>query len=1162
MARIQWKSLDEFDGPVPGRKDEFDEAVQSHLNALRHEYGITENGEISRPPGAADPASKRAADLRALLPPVSRRGFMQLTGAAAVFGLTGCWHSAPEVLVPYRNQPEGSTIGTPRRFSGMVRVDGRPRAVVATSYDGRPIALSGNPDCPLTRGGLDARGQATLLDVYDADRAQAGPRRQTDGVWQQVGWNELDAAVGAAIGDGKVGLLTGPWEGPSRQRLLAEWQATLGDRLVHAAWHPNHEDQVIEARRRLFGEPSRPVYQPEQAALVLTLGSDLIQEDLAVMAGLGRQRKLQGHGEQVEMGQLISIESTLSQTGTCADIRGRIAPELLMPFAWALVQRLAAELGAAVPSGFEPWAATCDPSRLEPHPALDQDLLTACAQRLLAVHRAGEHSLVYVGGAEHSGSGSLALHLAAGCLNSLLGNEGQTVLAEPVAAMGSLRDTTALLQQAAAGEFSVLIVVGVDPVFDFPDQALLQRALQGKPAIESENGSMLVVIGDRLHDTALQADIFLPSSHELESWGDAQPRQGLYYLQQPLVQRLWNNRPLEESLMAIAKAGGFATEAQQQSPVRGGGQQSAVSRKALWLAAGAGVQSWQGFVQQTFQQQLYPSLDLIGDASAAWRAALTTGVVGRPQQTTAALQLRADALQQLPALPSDEGGAWRLVLSSARMLGPGEQANNAFLQELPDPVSKITWDTYLAVSIADARQLELPKDAVVRLIVGETTVLVPVLVQAGMAAGCVELFCGYGRRGAGAVAAGGGIDDEQVNGYRLIRDGQRFGVPCQIELSDWRYELAGTQGHHYMDGRDIALDDVLESHRVDPDGHMRAHHHALWQDGTTSTDLTVDSHNLSLWDSTHVNTGRRWGMAIDMNTCNGCNACVVACQIENNIPVVGRDEVRLGREMHWMRIDRYYQTALSAEEKHRGLSESEKVEGTGYHYAGADDRFLEVIHQPMLCQHCSHAPCEEVCPAMATMHNDEGQNIQVYNRCIGTRYCANNCPYKVRRFNFYEYSKLRFGPQGSGDPLARVTKNLLVEANTTGSHELMQAPLQMMLNPEITLRSKGVMEKCSFCVSRTRKIREHEKRSNQKAPESMMQSACSATCPTKAITFGDIADPDSAVSRVIAANQHGYRVLDKMLNTRPAILYLRKVRNRPALADERVPDAHAAEEHG
>jgi len=410
---------------------------------------------------------------------------------------------------------------------------------------------------------------------------------------------------------------------------------------------------------------------------------------------------------------------------------------------------------------------------------------------------------------------------------------------------------------------------------------------------------------------------------------------------------------------------------------------------------------------------------------------------------------------------------------------------------------------------------------VVKLTVGGVSVKLPVHIQEGQHPGVVETFVGWGRDKdcAGAVANLGIEHGYSVNTWPLAKFADQ---PVTLEKTGETYVLAVAQGHQRMEGRDIAIDDVLELHRQDPGGKKRKTAHEAWEKGTDGK----TGGRLSAFGTHHEYVGHKWGMTVDLSLCTGCNACVVACSAENNVPVVGRDEVRKGRIMHWMRVDRYYQSE------------------------NGDQLDVEAVHQPVMCQQCDNAPCEEVCPAMATVHNDEGQNIMVYNRCIGTRYCSNNCPYKVRRFNWYEYSKYRAGPVESGDPLNRIAKNLMTEGRTSSQEELSKAPLALMLNPEITVRSRGVMEKCNFCVGRTRQIRETEKESGTRFKDGAVTSACAQTCPTNAIVFGDLNDAGSAVSKISTA-VHGYKLLDVELNTRPAVTYLAKLRNRPATADER-----------
>lgn len=1183
MPKQLWKSLDEYYGAPEveaARSSEFSDDIERSLDAIRREYGIDDEGNIKDAGQERDASPAHIDDLRQLLPDCSRRGFLKLTGAAAVFGMAGCWHEAPETLVPYVEQPENAPLAGGVYYSSLVRNNGSVRPVMVKLYDGRPIKIEGNPDCRATKGTLDLRGQAALLDLYDPDRRVMageldGPRRGNE----PAAWNAIDAAVGESIKTGNVGLITGPWNGPSHERLLKNLNSELDGRLRHAVWHPHAQDTARQARAILFGDAAAndPVYHVDQADLLVTLGSDLLGGGTSTLAdhvNFGEQRRIRRNGAQATMGQVIAFEPTVSQTGTCSDVRSRVAMEDMAALAWYIAEEVARSLNKSFPTAAKNLAAKGAALSLDQHPSLSEGVAAYTIKQLLAVHKDKRHSLVYVGGAVHCGERSLGLHLAAAYLNSILGNEGHTVTAPAQAMTPSIKETQAVLEAAAKGEIQTLILADANLAYDWPDRAAVEAAVAG--------AAMTVVIADRDNETASLdgVDAVLPSLHDLESWGDASLTEN-YVVQQPAVLPLWNARATEESLMAFLTQSGSKVFAYTIANDETFGKfLSFIERKPLWHAPQNGVQSWHQFVQQTWTEQLHKELNMPAAAQDFWKASLSRGLVNRRADVGSAGAARVDAVEaaHLPASPAN---GLSLICSASRTIGDGSQANNAWLQETADPVSRNTWDNYVAVSIADAHAgingKPVKDNQVLKLTVHGQTAWLPALVQPGMAQGTLEIFSGWGRTHAGAVAADAGYAaaNNQLNAFQLAGSHDRWGIPVTVEVTDDSYDLACMQGHDYMDGRAIALDDALESHAVQPaaDAREGAHHHSLWHAGQGTTDphnadITTpplyDPNNLSLWDSTHVYTGRRWGMVIDMNACTGCNACVVACSAENNVPVVGRDEVRLGREMHWIRIDRYYSTYFSAEEQHEDPDRktSEKIEGEGHfgRRQAADDSFVEFIQQPMLCQQCGHAPCEEVCPAMATMHNEEGINIQVYNRCIGTRYCANNCPYKVRRFNFYEYSKYRFGPQGSGDPLKRVVKNLSTDLSTSGEHEMLELPLQMMLNPAVIVRSKGVMEKCNFCVSRTREIRESEKRSNKKYDESTATSACAQTCPTQAITFGDINDPDSTVSRMRSDNEHGYLVLDNVLNTRPAITYLRRVRNRPPLPG--TEEVIAEHDHG
>ncbi|MDA3959223.1 MAG: 4Fe-4S dicluster domain-containing protein [Planctomycetota bacterium] len=1162
MPSKQWKNIEELTSSTAtasARNAEFGPDVESAMAALRTEYGLDEAAAEHRPVKIdTDNDAVHQEDLRQLLPSVSRRGFMKLTGAAAVFGLAGCWAKPQETLVPYAEQPEGSTIGEARYYSTAVRVDGEFLPVIAKQYDGRPIKLEGNPDDTLGGGTLSLRGQASLLDLYDPDRFQNGPLA----AGTSIAWGELDATVGAALSAGGIGLVTGPIDGPANKRLLDAWKQAFGARLQHAAYSPFAKDEARAARASVFGKAQGVdvVYHFDRAASLVTFGSCPISgghEGHYAHVAMGKQRRLKSAGAGAEMGQLIAFEPMVTQTGSVADLRQRVPMERMDFVAWAVAYRVAELLNKeALLNGIltradyqEAAAVVCGPhpnlTRADAlYPNLDKpELQNAIDFASVSLVANKGKSLVYVGGAIHNTDSSRGLYQAAAFINWILGNEGHTLETSQAdsAVIASEVATKGVLAAAAAGKLKTLIIADANLAYSLPGAAAQIAAAKDK-------GCSVVVLAERMTETAALADIVAPTTHSLESWGDGEPRPGVLALQQPMSPRFWDNRQVQDSLISFAAAAGverFKREASAVSKAK-----SRISNVALWDAAAAGVLGWSAFLKETWAGTVRTASGVAIGPDAFWKTALGRGFVAVPAKGPgAAGSFAAQAVKRPSETKASDA---RLILSASRTLGDGSQANNAWLQETPDPIGKVTWDNYLAVSLKDAQRLGFKKDDIAQVTVGETSFTVPVQVQPGQLEGSYELYLGWGQTESfGSVANDGGLG-QRINAFALT-DGARWGIPVQVAKADGSYKLASTQYHHYMDGRDIAMGDSIELHRKDADGKIRAsHHHHLWSGGTGAIrtgdgETQNDTNNLNLWGQTFVYPGRRWGMLVDLSACDGCGACIVACGAENNVPVVGREEVRRGREMHWMRIDRYYTTPLiEGYHKDDQWSDSAVIEEH-------DPENLGVVHQPMMCQHCGHAPCEEVCPAMATMHNEETVNLMIYNRCIGTRFCANNCPYKVRRFNYYEYSKMRKGPDTS-DPLGRVARNVVTEGYTTSQEELggWEAPLALLLNPTVTVRSKGVMEKCNFCIQRTRDIREGEKKTNRAYDDTdlMKTTACAQTCPMGAITFGDIADPFSTITEKKHAFPHHYEVLDKVINTRPAVSYLRQIRNIPASAED------------
>jgi molybdopterin-containing oxidoreductase family iron-sulfur binding subunit len=1127
MTKQQWTSVEQLGRPAePRTTDEFSPAVARAIAELRAAGG---HSNVSCEAEGNTPAAldKLREQLRETMPGLSRRGFLQLSGAAAVFALAACQDKHPDTIVPYAQQPDGQTIGNAMHYSSTIRDSGTPVAVVVKTYDGRPIKIEGNPDSPLTKGRADARTQAALLNLYDPDRLRYGPIKK-DG--SKLSWADFDAAFAAALksaGANGVVLLTGPIDSPSQKTLISELVEASGGKLRHAVFNAYPRLAESEARRQAFGDPTLPHFALDKAGALVAFGDLLGDGCLGDHVAFGDFRRLRGSGKDSDCGQVIVFEPVLSQLGSCADLRVRANNADLAIVAWAIAEAVAAGANATLPAAAKSLLDSVRAGKsldvalgLNPVPGASADTaspIAYAAAQLLALKTAGKSSLVYAGGASRQGADSVGLHLAVAFLNSVLGNEGVTVVTPPAdhAALSEDASTANVLADCAAGTVSTAIVWGCNPANASPAAA----AALAKVAT-------VVVIGQYLDETAALATMVAPSLHDLENWGDAEVFPGVYSIQQPTLPPLWDSRAGEESLLAGAVGAGWITG---PLPTKADPNWvSVVNRTVLWQAGAAGVPSWRDRVRAQWTGALRTADGAVADERAFWNAALLKGVLTLPVPV-AAPTLRADGMTGIPAARSAPAAGYALVVTAARTMTDGSGLNNAWLQELPDPVSKVTWDGYLAISATDAAKNGLSTNDVVKLSAGSFSGELALHIQEGQTPGTLELFAGWGRTHAGAVAALTPADGGcAVNAFGLLTAARTFpsALAATIDKTGRTYQLANVQGHDFVEGRDIAREETIAERRAA----KREASEAVWAMGTDRK----PGGDLSAQRSSHVFAGHKWGMAVDLNTCTGCNACVVACSAENNVPAVGRDQVRLGRRMHWIRIDRYYSGRAITPPANGVITEK-----------SADSLLdVEVVHQPIMCQQCDNAPCEAVCPANATMHNQEGISLQIYNRCVGTRYCANNCPYKVRRFNWYEYSAYRAGPVGSGKPMSRIVKNLITDHATSGNDEMAHAPLQLLLNPEVTVRSRGVMEKCNFCVQRTRQIRDAEHGSNQRLADGTITTACAQTCPTKSLVFGDISDPQSEVS-LLAAATGGYRLLDAELNTRPAVTYQPRVRNRP-----------------
>ena len=947
---------------------------------------------------------------------VSRRNFLQLAAASlGLAGLTACTRQPIERIVPYVRQPEDLLPGRSMFFATAMPLGGVMEPLLAESHEGRPTKLEGNPEHPASRGGTTAVAQASILGLYDPDRSQAITHLGRISNWMQLS-RTLAEALQRQSQSGGAGLrlLTGPTSSPTEAELVAEILAAYPRARWHR-WDALAADGALGGAVAAFGRPVATRFDLAAADVILALDSDLLASGPgAVSHARDFAARRRPTPEAPEMNRLYVAEVTPSPTGTMADHRLAVRPSAL----GALVLALAAELGVAgaVPAG-----------------ALDERARRwiGAAARDLRAHRG--RGLVVAGDALPA-----AAHALVHAVNLELGNAAGGAVrysepheVDPVDALASLAELAAALR---AGAVELLIVSGVNPVYDAPADLGFAAAL-------NREGTLRIHHGLYADETAELCQWHLPAAHFLESWGDGRAADGTVTLQQPIIEPLYGGRSLAELLAVLAGRG----ETPGYDLVRARWQELDDERFRRVLH--------DGLLPESAPPTVAPPLADLGAAAAELAAA--------PPAVGLELALRAD-----PALLD------------------GRFANNGWLQELPRPITKLTWDNALLVSPRTAEQLGVRNEQVVAIEAGGRRVEAPAWIVPGQADEVATLHLGYGRRRSGRIGDGRGVDAFALQ--TAAGRWQQSGVT--LRATPATSELACTQGHYAIESwladeseeaerRHVVRGATLEEFRRDPEFVRAAEHEGLDTSASFAPGFAYE--------------GYSWGMTIDLNTCTGCNACVTACQAENNIPVVGKDQVRRGREMHWIRIDRYFQGDLDEPEA--------------------------IVHQPIVCMHCEQAPCETVCPVAATVHSSEGLNDMIYNRCVGTRYCSNNCPYKVRRFNFLLYQDWDT-PQ-----------------------------LQLQRNPNVTVRSRGVMEKCTYCVQRINRARIVAEREARKVRDGEIVTACQQACPSHAIEFGDLNDPDSAIARA-KRNPRNYALLEE-LGTRPRTTYLALVRNpNPELA--------------
>jgi anaerobic selenocysteine-containing dehydrogenase/Fe-S-cluster-containing dehydrogenase component len=968
---------------------------------------------------------------------MNRRDFLKIIGiGGGTAAMVGCSAQPPETLIPYVVPPEEIIPGQATWYATVCRECPAGCGMLVKTMEGRAIKVEGNPDHPVNRGRLCARGQASLQGLYNPDRIRQPARKGPDGTWGSISWEEGEQLLAARLaglkGQGSRVAFVTPLLTGSLDRLIEAWLQALGGgrRLRYEAVSL---ESLREANRIAFGISAIPFYDLEQAELILSFGADFLETWLSPVEH-ARQFASTRTYRDGRMARFAYIGPRLSLTGANADewIAARPGTEAFVALGMMhviLAEGLVTSVSASERPALQKLVAMWTPSAVADKAGVPADKIRVLA-RAFASSRS---SLALADGRTSNGTDTC---LAVNLLNYVVGNIGRTVRFGPTASAGQVStygEMRNLLEAMEAGQVSILLLSGVNPVFTLPEGERFRKAL--------ERVSLVVSFASFPDETANASHLILPDHTFLESWGDYEPWEGVHGLQQPAMRPLYDTRALGDLILSLAKRIGL----QHQFP---------------WEDASAHLrQQW---------KELHHQAKSGDDFETFWTGALLRGGLFQPPSSRS-VRLNPAALGRQFIAPAFVGGpdALTLVPYASPVFYDGRTANRPWLQELPDALTEFVWDSWLDIHPDDARRLAVKAGDLLQVESPHGRMELPAHLSRGVRPGTVAVPLGQGHTTFGRYAEGRGANPIPL----LSPEPEAFsaGLPWIAT----RVRVTPTGRRHPL---------------VTTTGSDRSHDRHIIQT-TTLADLQRDQHVegrphfLQMYPE-HAHPVHRWGMAIDLNACIGCGACVAACYAENNIPVVGKEEVAKGREMSWIRIQRV-------------------DEGQSGHPA---HRFL-----PMLCQQCDNAPCESVCPVYATYHNPAGLNVQVYNRCVGTRYCSNNCPYKVRRFNFWTAQ----WPE----------------------------PLPLQLNPDVTVRTMGVMEKCTFCVQRIQAGTLQAKAEGRPVRDGEIVPACAQTCPTRAIVFGDLKDPNSEVSR-LSKDPRRYRVLED-LNTQPAITYLKKITAGP-----------------
>lgn len=1005
---------------------------------------------------------------------LSRRNFLKILGASSAVGAAGCAKDQAQNVLPFVKGDPDQIPGVSVWFRSTCQECSSGCGIQVRTREGRAVKVEGNPEHPVNKGGLCGLGQASLQSLYDPDRVRQPLARDVtagfDPVFKPISWDEAFARIAGALKDNskRKAFITGEQNG-TLENLTDDWCKAFD--AEHVTFDMLQPTALARASELVYGSYGIPSFAFEKAEVLLNFGADFLETWVSpceYARGWAISRK------SAKPMKFFHVEPRLSLTGANADLWVPSKPGSETRVALAVLKVLldsgrGSNLRDDIRESLRVSVKGVSLEAVAEESGIPAEKILLMANAL----KEADSSLVIAGGAAASTQDQLPLQVAVAFINLVLANVGKTV---NLAAMRKPKTSAAKLASLIAamkkGEIGALFLHGTNPQFNLPSsngfRYAVERVRSGDTDPKNTKLGLIVSFSSSLDETAQLADLILPSHHSLESWGDDQSTPGSYGLLQPVMQPVFDTRSLGDILLQTAALSGNAK-------------------------IGGDAKDFESYLKDSWKK-LHSSLGVREDFNSFWLASLERGGYFEAPRDASGVKVNvnAEALKVKftgPAFVKSKVGKDSIVLMPYPSVKAfdGRAANRPWLQELPDPITRAVWDSWAEIHPTTAARFDLMEGDVVTIRNANGEINVPVFITPYVNEDVVAVPLGQGHqsygRFANTVGAGNVIDllaevtPESIGNVSLLSSrvdiirGRGKGGLVTTQMSDSQHgrELARTTFAAAAVAAHEEASHGHEAHAEGESGHENGHadHHAPKQ--------MYEQREHPLY---------RWGMAIDLSACTGCGACVVACYAENNVPVVGKAACGYGREMSWLRIDRYYE----------GPAEE-----------------LQVSFQPMLCQHCNNAPCEPVCPVYATYHNEEGLNAMIYNRCVGTRYCSNNCTYKVRRFNFFEYD--------------------------------IPEPMNWQLNPDVTRRGMGIMEKCTFCVQRINEAKDHAKDEGRLVKDGDVQPACVQGCPTKALAFGNLNDAHSEVSKLAAAGR-AYKVLDHHINTQPAINYLERVKHR------------------